>query len=57
MKKCVKKRTFLRKDPARQRVTPLLRGGVDAPIKQKQRYLNIGAAGEVKSPSRSQAEV
>jgi hypothetical protein len=30
---------------------PLLRGGVDAPIKQMPRYLNTGAAGEVKPRS------
>ncbi len=29
-------------------VSPLLRGGVGAPIKQMPRYLNFGATGEVK---------
>jgi hypothetical protein len=33
-----------------RRKIPLLRGGVDAPIKQMQRYLNIGAAGERHTP-------
>jgi len=31
-----------------RRLYPLLRGGVATPIKQMQRYLSLGVAGEVK---------